>query len=132
MELRLGPERLCGRSADRKNCELFGATARGQPVQPTLDTADVAWGVRCGVGARRDGSSSSFYFVHSMPAGIKWPVSDLDPDPIWFVGALLEGSRTLEVLPLPGGTAGVCDEAMDRDASRPLPFNLPSGKSKPV
>ena len=44
MELRLGPEGLCGRSADRKNCELFGATARGQPVQPTLDMAMVAWG----------------------------------------------------------------------------------------
>ena len=48
----------------------------------------------------RDGSPPSIYFVHSMPAGVKWPVSDLDPDPIWFVGALLEGSRTLEVLPL--------------------------------
>ena len=48
----------------------------------------------------RDGSSSSIYFVHSMPAGIKWPVCVLDPDPIWFVGALLEGSRTLVVLSL--------------------------------
>ena len=44
MELRLGPEGLCGRSADRKNCELFGVTVRGQHVQPTLDMADVAWG----------------------------------------------------------------------------------------
>ena len=43
------------------------------PVQPTLDTADVAWGVRCGVGARRDGSSS-IYFVRSMLAGIRWPL----------------------------------------------------------
>ena len=51
----------------------------------------------------------------------------LDPDPIWFVGALLEGSRTLVVQPLPGCTAGDCDEVMDRVASRPLPFNLPSG-----
>ena len=49
--LRLGPERLCGRSADRKNCELFGATARGQPVQPTLDMADVAWGSGVRMGA---------------------------------------------------------------------------------
>ena len=51
MELRLGPEGLCGWSADRKICELFGATARGQPVQPTLDMADVAWGSGVQMGA---------------------------------------------------------------------------------
>ena len=38
-------------------------TARGGRGNPTLDMADVAWGVRCGVGARRDGSSSPIYFV---------------------------------------------------------------------
>ena len=51
MELRLGPEGLCGWSADRKICELFGATARGQPVQPTLDMADEAWGSSVWMGA---------------------------------------------------------------------------------
>ena len=51
MELRLGPEGLCGQSADGKNCELFVATARGQPVQPTLDMADVAWGSGVQMGA---------------------------------------------------------------------------------
>ena len=72
MELRLGLDGLCGRSADSKNCELFGATARGQPVQPTLDMAMVAWGSGV-LGARRDGSSS-INFVRSMPAGIRWPL----------------------------------------------------------
>ena len=60
MELRLGPEGLCGRSADRKNCELFGATARGQPVQRTLDMAMAPWGSGV-LGARRDGSSPHLF-----------------------------------------------------------------------
>ena len=54
-----------------------------------------------------------FYFVHSMPAGIKWP---------------LKGSVVASGDSAPkGDLAGCHDEAMGGDALRLFPFNLPSG-----
>ena len=63
---------------------LFGATVRGQPDQPTLDMAMVAWGpvVWC---VMEGGPPVPFYFVHSMPAGIKWPWLEAQ----WFLESLL-------------------------------------------
>ena len=53
------------------------------------------------------------YFVHSMPAGIKWP---------------LKGSVVAFGDSAPkGGLAGCHDEAMGGDALRPFPFKLPPG-----
>ena len=54
-----------------------------------------------------------FYFVHSMPAGIKWPLK----------GSVEASGDTAPK----GGIAGCLDEAMGGDALRLFPFKLPPG-----
>ena len=67
-------------------CELFETTARGSSCSTPLDMAMVAWGSG-GEGVWRLARRAPFYFVHSMPAGIKWPRLVVP----WFLASLLKG-----------------------------------------
>ena len=51
LDAKVDPATCGGAARQSVKCELFGATVRGQPVQPTLDMADVAWGSGVQMGA---------------------------------------------------------------------------------
>ena len=51
LDAKVDPATCGGAARQSVKCELFGATARGQPVQPTLDMAMVAWGSGVRMGA---------------------------------------------------------------------------------
>ena len=59
------------------------------PARPHTGHGHGGLGVRCADGCVMAGGSPvpPFYFVHSMPAGIKWPLLELQ----WFQASLLKG-----------------------------------------